>query len=139
MNAHINLYGYGHLKHHRGMNCGFKVDRNKKRLIGRIATRLAPRKELKRRPFLGLHPGFAVPPAFLPIGTRVARLPHGGSEREPSGARPAADGGATNAGRRDIGAAHHADLRLEDHVDVPPLRDDGTQRAAAGTREARRV
>ena len=25
------------------------------------------------------------------------------------------------------------------HVDVPPLRDDGTQRAAAGTREARRV
>jgi integrase len=40
---------------------------------------------------------------------------------------------------RDSGAAHHANLRLEDHVDVPPLRDDGTQRAAAGTREARRV
>jgi hypothetical protein len=40
-------------------------------LIGRIATRLGPRKELKRRPFLGLHLGFAVPPAFLPIGTRV--------------------------------------------------------------------
>jgi hypothetical protein len=31
--------------------------------IGRIATRLAPRKELKRRPFLGLHPDFAVPPS----------------------------------------------------------------------------
>jgi integrase len=61
------------------------------------------------------------------------------SEREPSGARPAADGGATDAGRRDPDAAHHADLRLEDHVDVPALRDDGAQRAAAGTREARRV
>jgi len=33
----------------------------------------------------------------------------------------------------------YADLRLEDPVDVPALRDDGTQRAAAGTREARRV
>lgn len=42
-------------------------------------------------------------------------------------------------GRRDTDAAHHADLRLEDHVDVPALRDDGAQRAAAGTREARRV
>ena len=38
-----------------------------------------------------------------------ARLPHGRSEREPSGPRPAANGGATNAGRRDSGAAHHAD------------------------------
>ena len=28
-------------------------------------------RDSKRRPFLGLHPGFAVPPAFLPIGTRV--------------------------------------------------------------------
>jgi len=56
-----------------------------------------------------------------------ARLPHGGSEREPSGARPAADSGATNAGRRDTGAAHHANLRLEDHADVPPLRDDGAR------------
>ena len=34
-----------------------------------------------------------------------------------------------NAGRRDTGAAHHANLRLEDHVDVPALRHDGTQRA----------
>jgi hypothetical protein len=34
-------------------------------LIGRIATRLGPRKELKRRPFLGLHPGFAVPPSVF--------------------------------------------------------------------------
>jgi hypothetical protein len=68
-----------------------------------------------------------------------ARLPHGKSEREPYGARPAADGGATNAGRPDSGSAHHANLRLEDHVDVPPLRDDRTQRAAAGTGEARRV
>jgi hypothetical protein len=36
----------------------------KKRLIGRIAARLAPRKGLKRHPFLGLHPGFAVPQRF---------------------------------------------------------------------------
>ena len=36
-----------------------------------ISAKLAPRKGLKRRPFLGLHPGFAVPPAFLPIGTRL--------------------------------------------------------------------
>jgi hypothetical protein len=28
-------------------------------------------RDSKRRPFLGLHPGFAVPPAFLPIGTSV--------------------------------------------------------------------
>jgi hypothetical protein len=39
------------------------------RTTRRIATLLAPRKELKRRPFLGLHPGFALPPALLPIGT----------------------------------------------------------------------
>jgi hypothetical protein len=45
----------------------------------------------------------------------------------------------TAAGRPDSGSAHHANLRLEDHVDVPPLRDDGTQRAAAGAGEARRV
>jgi hypothetical protein len=29
------------------------------------------RRDSKCRPFLGLHPGFAVPPAFLPIGIRV--------------------------------------------------------------------
>ena len=32
------------------------------RTTRRIATLLAPRKEVKRRPFLGLHPGFALPP-----------------------------------------------------------------------------
>jgi hypothetical protein len=42
-----------------------------RRTTKRVATGLAPRKELKRRPFLGLHPGFAVPPALLPIATSV--------------------------------------------------------------------
>jgi hypothetical protein len=32
-------------------------------------------RDSRRSPFLGLHPGFAVPPAFLPIGTRVPTLP----------------------------------------------------------------
>ena len=90
--------------------------------------------------FIGAWSGLPIEEVCVPLRQAVeARLPNGGSEREPSGARPAADGGATNAGRRDTGAAHHANLRLEDHVDVPPLRDAGTQRAAAGTREARRV
>jgi hypothetical protein len=38
---------------------------------GRIATRLAPKKGLKRRPFLGLIPASPSPPAFLPIRTRA--------------------------------------------------------------------
>jgi hypothetical protein len=38
-----------------------------RRTTKRIATGLAPRKELKRRPFLGLHPGVPCPPAFLPM------------------------------------------------------------------------
>jgi hypothetical protein len=37
-----------------------------RRTTKRIATGLAPRKELKRRPFLGLHPDFAVPPNASP-------------------------------------------------------------------------
>ena len=40
-----------------------------------FATRLAPRKGLKkRRPFLGLHPGFTAPPPFLLIGTLVQAI-----------------------------------------------------------------
>ena len=48
--------------------------------IGRIVTRLAPRKGLKRRPFLGLHPGFTALPCTRPsllIGSRVVAMPLG--------------------------------------------------------------
>jgi hypothetical protein len=51
----------------------------KSALISPQADRLrsphgAPRKELKRRPFLGLHPGFTVPPISPLVGTRVPAM-----------------------------------------------------------------
>jgi hypothetical protein len=58
------------------VNCGFK---NQEGLIDRIATQFAPRKGLKRRPFLGLHPGFAVPPSVSanPNSSADARTHYG--------------------------------------------------------------
>jgi hypothetical protein len=47
-----------------------------RRTTKRIATGLAPRKELKRRPFLGLHPGFAVLPQLFSQSELQCRHEH---------------------------------------------------------------